>query len=115
MTQGLPLAEHLFILDTLELCLKDYSTDQRGDVGSWVRSASMECLRHYVPVAAKQAFGKDLFTPDTNARLIGVLMKQSVERIDRVRELAGSVLTELVYSDSIDIPQSDVLKQSLAR
>ncbi|KAI8340643.1 tubulin folding cofactor D C terminal-domain-containing protein [Chlamydoabsidia padenii] len=111
---GLPLDDHRFILDTLELCLKDYSTDQRGDVGSWVRSASMECLRHYIPMVAKSEHGKDLYTLDTNTRLIGVLMKQSVERIDRVRELAGSVLTELVYSDSMELPHVEILKQSFA-
>ncbi|CAO3582388.1 unnamed protein product [Absidia cylindrospora] len=111
MVHGIPLDDHLNILDTLELCLKDYSTDQRGDVGSWVRSASMECLRYYVPVVAKLECGKTIFTSDTNARVVSVLMKQSVERIDRVRGLAGSVLTEIVHSGAIDLPHHDDLRK----
>ncbi|KAI9308157.1 tubulin folding cofactor D C terminal-domain-containing protein [Cunninghamella echinulata] len=114
LIKGLTLEDHLFTINTLESALMDYSTDQRGDVGSWVRSASMECMRFIIPRLAN-LLEKDeeniLFTDQTNARIIASLIKQSVERIDRVRELAGSVLIDLIYSSSINIPQLPYLKR----
>ncbi|KAI8082900.1 tubulin-specific chaperone D-like protein [Halteromyces radiatus] len=113
LIKGMSLDDHLFVIDTLESCLKDYSTDQRGDVGSWVRSASMECIRYYMPLIARLDTVKVLSNLDTNGRMISMLMKQSVERIDRVRGLAGSVLVELVSCDAIIIPHHDKLKELL--
>ncbi|CAO3634880.1 unnamed protein product [Cunninghamella echinulata] len=119
LIEGLTLEDHLFIINTLESALMDYSTDQRGDVGSWVRSASMECMRFIIPRLAilleKDEENILLFTDQTNARLIASLIKQSVERIDRVRELAGSVLTDLIYSSTIHIPQLPYLKHYITR
>jgi hypothetical protein len=41
------------VIDTLLECMEDYCTDNRGDVGSWVREAAMEALP--AAVAAAQA------------------------------------------------------------
>ncbi|CAO3632731.1 unnamed protein product [Cunninghamella blakesleeana] len=118
LIEGLTMGDYLFILDTLELALMDYSTDQRGDVGSWVRSASMECMRFVIPrlavlpsLSSSSEGEKQLFTKQSNARIIASLIKQSVERIDRVRQLAGSVLIDLLYSSTIQLPHHQQLKE----
>lgn len=40
------------VLPCLHTCLTDYSTDNRGDVGSWVREAGMEALVSVVKLLA---------------------------------------------------------------
>lgn len=35
------------IFQSLLLALDDYSTDRRGDIGSWVREAAMQALQVY--------------------------------------------------------------------
>ncbi|KAL1931108.1 hypothetical protein VTP01DRAFT_10245 [Rhizomucor pusillus] len=99
------------ILGTLLECLADYSTDQRGDVGSWVRAASMETLQQLLPLVAR--LDKELepiyLTRADVTRVFSGLLKQSVERIDRVRDCAGAVLVDLLYAvDSENNPLIDV-------
>jgi hypothetical protein len=44
------------VLEACCTCLKDYSMDNRGDVGSWVREAAMFALERLVPlVVARDA------------------------------------------------------------
>jgi hypothetical protein len=68
--------------------LDDYTTDQRGDVGSWVRSACMTALGdvidHIVCLPPTEGWIPD----ETLDTVVGGLLKQSVERIDSVRETA---------------------------
>ncbi|KAI9499220.1 tubulin folding cofactor D C terminal-domain-containing protein [Zychaea mexicana] len=109
------------LLNSLQLCLADYSTDQRGDVGSWVRSASMECLQCLLPLIARidaTSPPETCFLTTTGiTRVIAALLKQSVERIDRVRDCAGTVLCDLLYTKStknpvlLDIPNREMLEK----
>ncbi|RUS22812.1 hypothetical protein BC937DRAFT_86672 [Endogone sp. FLAS-F59071] len=89
------------IISTLLTGLNDYSIDQRGDVGSWVREASMRGLGVLVPLVAKLDL---LVTPEdaflsqaTRLDVVAGLLKQSVERIDRTRSCAGRVLHDILY------------------
>ncbi|WVO16748.1 hypothetical protein L204_104432 [Cryptococcus depauperatus] len=72
--------------------LSDYTTDQRGDVGSWVRIASLKAL------------SKDLssLTPITSLleinifdQVIGGIIKQAVEKLESVRLAAALALAEI--------------------
>ncbi|ORX57643.1 ARM repeat-containing protein [Hesseltinella vesiculosa] len=101
MVQGITEDDHMYIIATLENCLKDYSADQRGDVGSWVRTASMRCLGYYIPRIAQ--LWKTLTSPVLVTRIFAAIMKQSVERIDRVRQLGGSVLQSLLWTPNLTI------------
>lgn len=66
--------------------LDDYTVDSRGDVGSWVRMAACESL---VPTFRH--------TSQVNIRgIIGKLLRLSVEKMDRVRNVSGRTLCTLV-------------------
>jgi hypothetical protein len=129
------------VMEHLLAALDDYATDNRGDVGSWVREAAMESIEKvtyllchvaedehsHVAVEAKlddvgpsgrgsngeiadgsentasssgingvSAHCEIVFTPDLAARVVGGLAKQAAEKIDRVRNVAGSILQRLL-------------------
>ncbi|KAG2210327.1 hypothetical protein INT47_003312 [Mucor saturninus] len=108
-----------FVLGSLELCLTDYSTDQRGDVGSWVRIATMELLNYLLPCISRLDSIQDsdpYLAVSSTSNFIAALLKQSVERIDKVRSSAGKVLCDLVLSsDTLEFPGRDYLRQYITR
>ncbi|KAJ3104846.1 hypothetical protein HDU97_008816 [Phlyctochytrium planicorne] len=86
-------------------CVEDYSADQRGDVGSWVREA---CFRAWATILeaalnpkSGQAQGWSL--PQNYIPMVILkLIRQSVEKIDRVRESASQTLTGiLVFKEKL--------------
>lgn len=79
--------------------IQDYALDRRGDVGSWVREESMRALTTLVQKMAtlKPEFYvtvADVMGPEPQfyERFIGGLLQQLVEKIDRVRAVAGKSL-----------------------
>lgn len=86
--------------------LGDYSIDQRGDVGSWIREESMKALSLVVPLVTRM----DMEIPgdhpylglDTQLIIIAKLLKQASERIDRTRACAGNALSVIVRSTTAD-------------
>ena len=86
-------------LDTMYEALKDYQLDRRGDVGSWVREETMVSLTSFVQtLVQKRETHPELFLAmqgDQGAfyeRFVSALLQQLVEKIDRVREVAGRQL-----------------------
>ncbi|PWZ02675.1 ARM repeat-containing protein [Testicularia cyperi] len=82
------------VLRTLLHGLDDYTTDQRGDVGSWVRLSCIAGIRDILTLV----HSKSVLTwidPGLFQSLIGGLWKQTAERIDHVRQTAGSSLMSL--------------------
>lgn len=117
------------VVDCLFKALEDYSVDNRGDVGSWVREAAMEALEKctYIicrsltvftgnGIKMRQEYTSDegfmsdtqkensLFDSNLAARLIGAIAKQAVEKIDKVREIAGRALQRILHNDNIFVP-----------
>lgn len=117
------------VVDCLFKALEDYSVDNRGDVGSWVREAAMEALEKctYIicrsltvftsnGIKMRQAYTLDegfmsdtqkensLFDSNLAARLIGGIAKQAVEKIDKVRDIAGRTLQRILHNDYIFVP-----------
>ncbi|RHZ45413.1 hypothetical protein Glove_680g46 [Diversispora epigaea] len=86
--------------------LEDYSVDLRGDIGSWIRKASMMYLGVICPLMArldqKDPKCKPWLSDELIKKVFGELLKQSVERIDKIRTCAGNILTELLYAKSDD-------------
>ncbi|KXS12028.1 ARM repeat-containing protein [Gonapodya prolifera JEL478] len=86
--------------------LSDFSTDQRGDVGSWIREACMRGVRSVVRIAwRKEREGLEIGHPPKSylpreifRNLIAGVLGQSVERIDRLRQTAGDSFTDLLWS-----------------
>ncbi|GAA5901009.1 hypothetical protein JCM8208_007589 [Rhodotorula glutinis] len=75
-------------LDTLLLGFTDYTTDQRGDVGSWVRTATVGALSALVRAGVVREQG-------VVDRAVASMAKLAVERLDGVREAAGRALMEM--------------------
>lgn len=79
--------------------LEDYSVDQRGDVGSWVRMACVSGLVSFSKVLLSNLDSRSslegYLPPETFHIAVGGILKQGVERLDNVRQLVGEELTRL--------------------
>ena len=88
--------------------LEDYTVNERGDVGSWVRSASIQGLcsiietfiistRSPEPIWAMNYVTFSQYVPlDTYHKAIGMILKQGVERLDNVRQCVGRLFPLLL-------------------
>ncbi|KAF8380470.1 hypothetical protein HHK36_027956 [Tetracentron sinense] len=118
------------VMHTLFKALDDYSVDNRGDVGSWVREAAMDglekctyilCERESVGFPTKRSGVScvlelpdsdmvkhdqkhSLFDVSLATSLIGGIAKQAVEKIDKIRDVAAKILQRILYNDKIFIP-----------
>ncbi|XP_077235475.1 ARM repeat superfamily protein [Tasmannia lanceolata] len=118
------------VMRTLFKALDDYCVDNRGDVGSWVREAAIDglekctyilCERESVGLTriipgveylSKASDGDlvttyqtlSLFDESIATDLIGGLLKQAVEKIDKIREMAGKILQRILYNCNIFVP-----------
>lgn len=118
------------VMVSLFTALEDYSVDNRGDVGSWVREAAMEGLEKctYIllkkhpavspqeqdniePISETPSSDKtkssqtcSLFDVNLATNLVGGIVKQAVEKMDKLRETAAKVLQRLLYNKTIFIP-----------
>ncbi|CAD6887534.1 unnamed protein product [Tilletia laevis] len=96
-------------LETLLACLEDYTIDQRGDVGSWVRIASLTSLRHFTEEHVRHVSEPELsrrITKEQFDRILAGVLKQCVERIDAVREHAGAQLVA-IRACSLPLPKME--------
>ena len=88
------------LFDALDSGLDDYTTDERGDVGSWIRIACIRALSSVI---------EDLFSisgslPDFSSFLpphryhaaIGRILRQGVERLDNVRQISGECFMHIL-------------------
>lgn len=80
--------------------MQDYTIDERGDVGSWIRIACIDglvsisqLLLQHVPQGAKLL---ELLPPDMFHEAVGALLKQGVERLDNVRQRVGERFASLI-------------------
>ncbi|CAJ0763038.1 13373_t:CDS:2 [Entrophospora sp. SA101] len=108
--------------------LEDYSADSRGDIGSWIREACMNGFMEFCPLIQKLDFKgmncKPWWTNDLSKNVFSSLLKQSVERIDKIRSCAGKVLLNLLYKKIVidgeekflfDVPGREILQKILPR
>ena len=72
------------LMKALIVCLDDYTTDQRGDVGSLVRIAAVD--------AVSTALKKNLLNQRDRQRLAAKVCGLAVEKLDKVRWRAWSCL-----------------------
>ncbi|XP_044531122.1 tubulin-specific chaperone D [Gracilinanus agilis] len=90
------------IYDTFLDCMNDYTTDSRGDVGAWVREASMTGLMELTLLLTRSQ--PELIEADVCKQIMCCLAQQSSEKIDRFRAHAGSIFLNLLYFDSPPVP-----------
>lgn len=101
------------VMTTLFKALDDYSVDNRGDVGSWVREAAMDgiercsyilCKKEQKCSTSENGEARSFFDADLATTLVGGIIKQAVEKMDKLREAAANVLRRILYNDSPYIP-----------
>lgn len=90
------LKEDVKALDTIFRCLflalNEYTIDNRGDIGAWVREASMNAL-YKLTVTMPQ----ELLDEAKVHTVVCGLLQQAVEKIDRTRALAGKLFCKIIY------------------
>lgn len=100
---GAPLVQTIY--RALLAGLDDYTADERGDVGSWIRIACISGLVSVSKLLFSLSTHIDLaeFLPrDTYQDALGGLLKQGVERLDNVRAHAGEQVLSLVAYEAPD-------------
>ncbi|ODV90863.1 hypothetical protein CANCADRAFT_112343 [Tortispora caseinolytica NRRL Y-17796] len=83
-------------------CLDDYSIDHRGDVGSWVRVATMAALTEYPAPAF------------FHERIKTKALRISVEKLDKLREVAKELLATFGVEDGYGTDTAEHFAQILA-
>ncbi|XP_062091606.1 tubulin-folding cofactor D [Humulus lupulus] len=118
------------VMTSLLKALDDYSVDNRGDVGSWVREASMDGLERCTYILCKRASvgftgisgevesssellnsdvvennqSTSIFDAILATSVVGGICKQAVEKMDKLREVAAKVLQRILYCKIVHIP-----------
>ena len=90
--------------------LTDYTSDERGDVGSWVRISCVKGLTSF----SQTLFSRASSLPDLAGYLlpekfddaIAGVLKQGVERLDNVRQIAGESFLTLLLLPPPAVPDS---------
>ncbi|XP_022919826.2 tubulin-specific chaperone D [Onthophagus taurus] len=82
------------IFECFLLGLNEYTQDNRGDIGAWVREASMMGLETLTLLSKN-----DYLTPDLVSKILTGIAQQSVEKIDRTRALAAQIFYRLIYNE----------------
>lgn len=79
----------------LEAC-NDYTTDRRGDIGSFVRMAALTGLKTFTKLV--MSFNSALLNEKLVTQIFCICMRQAVEKIEKVREVANLTLLDLLHS-----------------
>ncbi|KAF8908871.1 TBCD protein [Gymnopilus junonius] len=99
------------LVDALLGGLDDYTIDERGDVGSWVRIACMQGLTTvselFFGIAQSIPDFESYFPPQKYWAIAAGLLKQGVERLDNVRQTAGSCFMRLLNESLPDVNGAD--------
>lgn len=88
---------HLTVLNCLYSSMEDYSTDKRGDIGSWIRTAAMQAFVKIVDLGL-------LLREADWERMIGCCLMQLSEKIDRVRQVAGDIVASILRTKAHSLP-----------
>ncbi|KAF8957293.1 tubulin folding cofactor D C terminal-domain-containing protein [Flammula alnicola] len=103
--------------------LEDYTIDERGDVGSWVRIVCIQGLTRISELLFRTAESIPDFErylpPETYISIAAGLLKQGVERLDNVRQTAGVCFMTLLNmplplvdrADRWRLPASPLLRE----
>lgn len=91
---SLPTPLLLSILQAAINALSDYSTDQRGDIGSWIRITGLSALGQMLSISTICS----QIDEETLDCAIGGIVKQGVEKLEPCRSQAYSTLSQLRQS-----------------
>ena len=90
------------MIDIFGKTIQDYSIDNRGDIGSIVREQTMESVYRLIQILDNQQKCK-LISQEFLVKIFRVLLKQLVEKIDKMRLKAGYYIQKIVdkYIDKL--------------
>ncbi|KAJ2664216.1 hypothetical protein IWW48_000985 [Coemansia sp. RSA 1200] len=88
------LKNELAATEALMAGLLDYSVDNRGDVGSWVRK---RCLETLLVLYGSDRILATRMAADVVILLLGRTLRAATEKLDRLRERAGQLLEIILY------------------
>ncbi|CAD8196419.1 unnamed protein product [Paramecium octaurelia] len=84
------------IIDCILYAMLDYTVNKKGDVGLFIRENSIIAIQSIITKKSNQQYY--IINEQYIIKIIGQLLQQLCEKIDRVRLLAGSVLQDLFKS-----------------
>ena len=88
------------LVDAMLGGLDDYSIDERGDVGSWVRLVCIQGLTSISELLFRDAHSIPdfdcYFPPQKYHAASSGILKQGVERLDNVRQQAGACFMKIL-------------------
>ncbi|KAF8133796.1 TBCD protein [Boletus edulis] len=88
------------VFDALDNGLDDYTTDERGDVGSWIRIACIRGLSSVIEdlfrISGHLPDFPSFLPPHRYHAAIGRILRQGVERLDNVRQISGECFLRIV-------------------
>ncbi|KAG6333837.1 hypothetical protein ID866_5249 [Astraeus odoratus] len=100
------LTQHLYpetvraLFDALDNGLDDYTTDERGDVGSWIRIACIQGLcsmiEDLLSVSRKLEDFSSFLPAHRYHYVVGRILRQGVERLDNVRQISGESFVRIL-------------------
>ncbi|XP_061386956.1 tubulin-specific chaperone D [Musca vetustissima] len=82
------------VIDCYLKAMDEYTLDNRGDIGAWVREAAMSAIFELIKICPK-----DILQPQQIHQIVVGFMQQAVEKIDRTRGLAGRLLCQMIHLD----------------
>lgn len=96
--------------------MKDYDTDDRGDVGSWVREASMRSTAIVISNVMRGTEGQPSLAMSSGSKeavlqAINCILEQCCSRIHRTREVAGGALKSICSSFAGSNDENDILSR----
>ncbi|KIJ62569.1 hypothetical protein HYDPIDRAFT_157330 [Hydnomerulius pinastri MD-312] len=88
------------LFDALDNGLDDYTTDERGDVGSWIRIACIQGLASIIERLFDISGGlsdlSSFLPPHRYHTVVGRILRQAVERLDNVRQISGECFLRIL-------------------
>jgi tubulin-specific chaperone D len=96
-TAALSAGEYSQVFNALLRGMGDFCTDNRGDVGSWVRTASMTSAYSLLDLALGCATPGEFVSEELCTRMVSTLIEESCEKLDRVRGVAGEIFWKVVH------------------
>lgn len=99
------------LFDALDSGLDDYTTDERGDVGSWIRIACIQGLASIIVdlfrVSASLPHFSDFLPAQRYHHVVGRILRQGVERLDNVRQIAGESFIRILCLSPPSVDDSE--------
>jgi hypothetical protein len=83
-------------VDTILDALDDYAIDQRGDVGSWVRSEAIKATEILLVNCASD------ISEDKNWLFMAKIVRLAVEKLDRLRSRAANTLGNMILATPLE-------------